>query len=98
VNSALTIGEKFADGTFAAYVIALGISGVLLLLLAATGFGAPSGGMRLLNAVIGLGFLGYAGYLLFADFETYVVFFYAFILPVLLIIQAVRNAFTRQRA
>jgi uncharacterized paraquat-inducible protein A len=98
VNYAATIGQRFSDGTFTVYVIALAISAVLLLLLAVTGFGTPSIGMRVFNAVVGLGFLGYIGWLLFADYGNYVVFFYAFILPVLVIISAVRSAFSRQPA
>ena len=80
------------EPVYLAYLAALVISGVILLVLAVTGFGAGGALPRLLNAVVGLAFLGYAVYLLFFDTsDTYTVFYYAFIVPVLLIIQAFRN-------
>ncbi|WP_406043089.1 hypothetical protein OG799_03690 [Micromonospora sp. NBC_00898] len=49
-------------------------------------------GSRILNLVVGLGFFGYGFYLMFlAPVGTrYTVFYYAFILPVLLIVRAVK--------
>lgn len=80
-----------SDSTFLLYVIALGISGLIMLAIAATGFGAPTVGARLLNALFGLGFAGYAFYLAFLfDGVEYRMFWYAFILPVLAIVQAVK--------
>jgi len=56
------------------------------------GFGGTSVGMRLLNGLFALGFLGYAVYLFFF-FEggEFRMFWYAFVLPLILIIQAIRN-------
>jgi hypothetical protein len=78
---------------FVAYVAALAGSGVLLVVLGAINFIKQSVGMRILNIVIGLAFLGYAFYLFFI-FEggTYRIFIYAFLLPVLLIVQAIRQS------
>jgi phosphate/sulfate permease len=75
------------DGTFAFYVLALGVSGILLLIVAALGLG-QSVGMRILDAVIGIAFLGYGGYLaLIFEGESYRIFFYAFVVPILLLFQ-----------
>src|SRR5687767_10389854 len=91
IDTLAAIDHLKADGTFAAYVAALCVSGVILLIIAAVGLG-QSAGMRALDAVIGLAFLGYGGYLaLIFDGDEYVIFFYAFIVPVLLIVQIFRN-------
>ncbi len=88
-----------SDSTFLLYVILLGVSGLIMLAFAATGLGAPSVGLRLLNGLFGLGFAGYAIYLAFI-FEggEYRMFWYAFILPVLAIVQAVRARTSRGAA
>jgi hypothetical protein len=79
------------DGTFAVYVGALCLSGILLLVIAALGLGQTMG-MRVLDAVIGVAFLGYGGYLaLIFNGDEYMIFFYAFILPVMLIVRVFRN-------
>ena len=86
------------DATLMAYIAALAISGVLLVALGATNFIKQSTGLRVLNVVIGLAFLGYAFYLFFIfDGGTYRIFIYAFILPVLLIITAIRQSRTQQQ-
>ena len=77
-----------SDGVFLTYVILLGVSGIIMLAIAATGLGTPSVGMRALNALFGLGFAGYAVYLAFIfDGGEFRMFWYAFILPVLAIVQ-----------
>ncbi|QLQ36783.1 hypothetical protein [Micromonospora robiginosa] len=48
-------------------------------------------GSRILNVVVGLAFFGYGFYLLFLfDGGDYRIFFYVFILPILLIVRAVK--------
>jgi hypothetical protein len=80
-----------ADSTFSIYVVALLGSGLILLLMAAIGFGATAGS-RILNAVIGLVMIGYGVYLgfIFAG-GTYWMSIYVFIVPVLLIINIFRS-------
>jgi hypothetical protein len=81
------------DTTFNLYIGALVVSGVLLIALGAINFIKQSTGLRVLNVVIGVAFLGYAIYLLFIFSGTeYRIFIYAFIVPILLIIQAVRQS------
>lgn len=78
--------------SFTLYNALLAISGLLLVVMAATGFGGQKTGARVLNALVGVAFLGYAFYLFFIfDGGTYVMFYYAFVLPILLIIQAFKN-------
>ena len=87
---------EIPDGVFLAYLAALVVSGVIMVVLAATGFGASGTLVRILNGLFGVGFLGYAVYLLFffpgGDFP---VFFYAFILPVIMLIQAFKTRAAR---
>jgi len=79
-----------SDGTFLAYVALLGVSGVLLLVLAIGGFGQKAG-IRVIDGMFGLGFLAYSVYLFFF-FEggTVRIFFYAFVVPVLAVVHAVK--------
>src|SRR5688572_2552587 len=74
------------DATFSTYVVALLGSGLILLLMAAIGFGAGAGS-RVISALVGLAMLGYGVYLGFIfDGVEYQMFYYVFIVPVLLII------------
>jgi hypothetical protein len=85
-----------SDSQFYLYAGLLTVSGLLLLALAITGFG-QSTGTRVLNALFGLGFTGYGGYLLlFFEGGEVRIFFYAFIVPVLMVIQAVRTFMARR--
>lgn len=94
----LAVGE-ISDSTFLIYIVALAVAGIVLVALAAANFGGQSAVMRVINAVIGLGFLGYAVYLFFIfDGGSFALFYYPFILPVLLIIQAFRNRKSRAAA
>ena len=79
------------DPTFSTYVVALLGSGIILLLMAAIGFGA-SAGARVLNAIVGLAMLGYGVYLgfIFTGVEYWMAY-YVFIVPVLLIINVFRS-------
>ena len=79
------------------YVIALVVSGVLLLATALIGFGSTAGA-RVLNAIVGLVALGYAGYIYFAEPDTVRIFLYAFILPALLIINVFRSRKAKEEA
>ncbi|MFB7377863.1 hypothetical protein ACFC6U_28045 [Kitasatospora purpeofusca] len=87
------------DPLFSWYVVLLAFSGIALLVIGAVNVGGLKAGWRALNVLVGLGFAGYAYYLAFV-FEggTYAIFFKAFILPVLLIINAVKAAVTRSQA
>jgi hypothetical protein len=72
---------------FNIYTVLLMVSGVLLIVTGAaiSGQGAL---MRVLNILIGLGFLGYGLYLEFIfDGDSYRVFFYAFIAPIVLLVR-----------
>jgi hypothetical protein len=77
-----------------AYLAALGIAGVLMLVVAAVGFGGTTG-QRVINAIVGLVMLGYLGYIFIAQPETIRVFWFVFIVPILLIIQVVKSARNR---
>ncbi|HTF11203.1 MAG TPA: hypothetical protein VK659_23815 [Asanoa sp.] len=79
-----------SDSTFNAYVIALAVSGVIQLVIAGVGFGAGKG-MRILSGLFGVGFLAYSIYLAFIfDGVEFRMFYYAFIAPILFIVQIVR--------
>ena len=80
------------DTTFNLYSALLAISGILLAVTAATGFGGRSVGARVLNAIFAVAFLAYAVYLQFI-FTSGTVFisYYVFVVPILLIVQAFRN-------
>ena len=83
---------------FTVYPILLLVSGVLLIVLGAAIPGQTTA-QRALNIVFGLGFFGYGFYLEFLfQGGTYVVFYYAFIVPILLIVRTVqaRKAVARQ--
>lgn len=85
-----------SDTQFYLYAGLLAVSGLLLLALAATGFG-QSTGARVLNVLFGLGFTGYGGYLLlFFEGSEVRVFYYAFIVPVFMVVQAVRAYLARR--
>lgn len=85
-----------AQPLFSWYIVLLLFSGVALLVLGALNAGRQSTGWRILNLVIGLGFIGYGIYLGFVfKGGTYIVFFKAFFVPVLLIVNAVRSRSAR---
>ena len=84
--------EEMSDGTFLAYVVALAISGIAMIILAALPIGG-SVGRRALNAVLGLAMLGYGFYLFFIfDGGTVRIFYYVFILPIVMIWRTVQGA------
>ncbi len=81
-----------SDSQFMTYVIALGVSGALLILVALIGFGSTVAS-RVISGLVGLAFAGYAIYLQFflADDETFSMYYYAFIVPILVLIQVFRS-------
>ncbi len=84
---------------FSWYVVLLCLSGVVMVGLAAISAGDRSVGSRAFSAVAGLGFLGYGIYLGFIfDGGSYLMFFQAFILPALLVVNFVRSLFTNHPA
>ncbi|MGW4741418.1 hypothetical protein [Nocardia xishanensis] len=79
------------------YVGLLAISGVVMIAMAMVENG-QSRASRLINGILGPIYLGYAVYLAFI-FEggSYLIFFQAFILPVLLVVDFFRNRKPRQK-
>lgn len=80
-------------GEFGLYVGALGISGLLMLII-----GIVSSSNRIINLIVGAAATGYAGYLLYSYLFTagtfeYQIFLYAYILPfiaIFMLISAIR--------
>jgi hypothetical protein len=82
---------------FYAYAILLVVSGIATLVVAAA-ISAQGTGSRVITGLFGAGYLGYGLYLLLLrPHGGYFVFFYAIILPVLLIIRAVRAGSAKAR-
>src|SRR2546423_11013468 len=88
----LAIGA-LSTGPLIAYVIGLVISGLLLVVFGAVGVGRQGVGLRVINVLVGLAMLGYAFWIFFLSNpgDTIRIFFYVFIVPIALIVQAVRN-------
>jgi hypothetical protein len=89
MNAAL---GTISDGQLLAYIGLLGVSGLIMLVIGAVGFGLKSTGQRVLNVVLGLAFIGYGLYLLFGSSESVYVIWYVFVVPILLIINVVKAA------
>lgn len=89
---------NFSDNaTLSWYVVLLILSGAAMVLIGALLARTPLS--RLLNVVFGIGFVGYGVYLGWVFHGgTYIIFFKAFILPVVLIYSAVRGGVRRRRA
>ncbi|WP_371501561.1 hypothetical protein OG871_32060 [Kitasatospora sp. NBC_00374] len=87
-----------AEPLFSWYVVLLVVSGLIMMGLAAVKAGQGAG-MRALNGIFGVGFLGYGIYLGFI-FEggSYLLFFKAFILPVVMIVKFVKDLTARPAA
>jgi hypothetical protein len=82
---------------FSWYCLLLMGSGIAMLVL--SGVRVQARGARIANLIFGLGFLGYGFYLTFLfPGGHYFVFFKAFILPVLLIVNGIRSIAARRRA
>ncbi len=81
---------------FSAYVLLLIGTGIAMMLM--TSIGRAGRGLRLLNGLFGLGFFGYGFYLAFLfDGGSYVIFFKAFILPVVLVLRTVQSVVGKGR-
>jgi hypothetical protein len=82
---------------FLLYVGVLGLSGVLLAVLAIVGLGN-----RIVNGLVGLIALGYSGYLVYEYLTmekfTYQRFIYAYILPIIAIYQLYKGIKDRKAA
>jgi hypothetical protein len=76
---------------FSAYVLLLMFSGLVMVFVASPAVRQSKLWLRVLNAVIGLGFFGYGFYLAFLfQGGSYLIFFKAFVLPVVLILRTVQ--------
>ncbi len=81
---------------FSTYVLLLMGTGLAMMLL--TSIGRAGRGLRLLNGLFGLGFFGYGFYLAFLfDGGSYIIFFKAFILPVVLVLRTVQRSVGKGR-
>ncbi len=75
---------------FLLYTLLLMLGGIAMVVVGAV-VKEQGTGSRILNVVIGLAFFGYGFYLLFLfDGDSYRIFFYVFVLPILLIVRAVK--------
>jgi predicted lipid-binding transport protein (Tim44 family) len=80
------------DPVFSWYVVLLCLSGIVMVVLGAINKGEQSAGSRALGVLAGVAFLGYGIYLGFIfDGGSYMMFFQAFILPALLVVNFVRS-------
>jgi hypothetical protein len=81
------------DPVFSWYVVLLCISGVVMVAMSAVKAVDQSHGSRALSVLAGLAFLGYGIYLGFIfGGGSYMMFFQAFVVPVLLVFNFVRAA------
>ncbi|MEW2445222.1 hypothetical protein [Micromonospora marina] len=75
---------------FLLYTLLLLLGGIAMVVVGAA-VKEQGTGSRILNVVVGLAFFGYGFYLLFLhDGDSYRIFFYVFVLPILLIVRAVK--------
>src|SRR5690606_41732399 len=75
---------EMSDGMFLGYIGALSVTGVIMLLLAITGFGAQSVLFRVFYAMFGDGLFGYGLYLIVTEPSEFCAFYYAFHLHILI--------------
>lgn len=86
------------DWVLLAYIVALVIGGIVLVVSAIGGFGQNTAA-RVLSGLGGLGFIGYAFYLLFIfDGGSVRIFFYAFVLPIIALFNAVKSFKAKRQA
>ncbi|RRQ77474.1 hypothetical protein CQW39_18010 [Streptomyces griseofuscus] len=86
-----------AEPLFSWYVVLLFISGAAMLILGVINASGLSKGWRAFNVIAGLGFMGYGIYLGFIfQGGTYIVFFKAFILPVMVVVNFFRSLSRRK--
>ncbi|MEU0092686.1 hypothetical protein [Kribbella sp. NPDC006257] len=85
------------DATFSWYVVLLCVSGAAMVAMALVRLGEQSDGARMVSGLAGAAFLGYGVYLAFIfQGGTYWMFFQAFILPALLVINFVRTLLAKR--
>jgi hypothetical protein len=87
----MPLALELTENMYLAYNATLAFSGVLLAWLAISGFGNASTGSRVLNGLFAVGFLGYAGYLFFANPDSVTILFYAFAVPVIMLFRAFQS-------
>ncbi|MFI9647891.1 hypothetical protein ACIHAA_16540 [Streptomyces sp. NPDC052040] len=86
-----------AEPLFSWYVVLLFLSGATMLVLGIINSGGLSNGWRAFNAIAGLGFMGYGIYLGFIfQGGSYILFFKAFILPVMVVVNFFRSLSRRK--
>ncbi|GAB3931836.1 hypothetical protein GCM10029976_036840 [Kribbella albertanoniae] len=85
------------DPTFSWYVVLLCISGAAMVGMALVKSTGQSNGARILSGVVGAAFLGYGVFLGFiSEGDSYWMFFQAFFLPAILVVNFVRGALARR--
>ncbi|WP_152617531.1 hypothetical protein [Phaeacidiphilus oryzae] len=83
---------------FSWYVVLLVFSGIVTLATVAVKPQAQKLGWRILSIVVGAGFIGYGIYLGFVfKGGHYIIFFKAFIVPIVLVVNAVRSITAKRR-
>jgi hypothetical protein len=88
----VAVNNLGVDSTLDLHIYALAASGLVLLFMGIAGFGASTGS-RVTSLIVGIAALGYAVYLAFIfTGEKYWISFYAYVLPVVLIVNAIRSA------
>lgn len=88
---------EVSDGVFNTYVILLAIAGVVMLVVACLPLKQGTAS-RVIGAVLGLGFLGYAIYLEFIfDGGSFAMFYYVFVVPFIYIGRVVKAYADRRR-
>lgn len=80
---------ELSPGAVVAIAVGYVVGGLICVAIAATGFGGIGGGMRALNAIIGIGCIGYAAYIMFGDSDTVFISWYIMILPVIMLIRVI---------
>jgi predicted lipid-binding transport protein (Tim44 family) len=87
-----------AEPLFSAYVLLLMFSGIAMIVMASPTVKRSTMGLRALNALFGVAFLGYGFYLAFLFHGgSYFILFKAFILPILLIVRTIKGARARSQ-
>ncbi|MET7279666.1 hypothetical protein ABZS29_15625 [Kribbella sp. NPDC005582] len=87
-----------ADATFSWYVVLLFVCGAAMVVMALVKSVEQSDGARILSGIVGAAFLGYGFYLNFIfQGDSYWMFFQAFFLPALLVVNFVRAMIARPR-
>jgi hypothetical protein len=96
----MIVNLDFSAPGFSAYVLLLMGSGIAMVVIASPAVRQSSMLLRVLNTVVGLAYFGYGFYLTFLFHGgRYVLFFQAFIVPVLLIVRTVQgNRIARRQA